>query len=159
MASKIRTFIPLRTRIRETLLKQLAEQSPYRVLDNPCHPLALADLPAVTLRLEKESVVPESAVVVSPGVLTQSYTLPVVVEGWLAGSSSLQSDLEIMAVRLMQALQADPTLGGLCQTLTWESGAEITLLAEGEAPMGCVRLVANLLYRRSDTTLSVCSSY
>ena len=150
MARKIRTLIPLRTYIREALLTQLAEQSPYRVVDNPCHPLTLADLPAVTLKLEKESVVPESAVVKSPGVLTQSYTLPLILEGLLAGSPSLQSDLETMAVCIMQALQQNPTLGGLCQTLTWESGAEITLLAEGEAPMGCVRLVAQLLYRRSD---------
>ena len=153
MATQTQTLPPLRTRLREAVLTQLAEYTPYRIVDAPCHPLDLSDLPAVTLRLEKESVVPESAVLVSPGVLIQSYTLPIILEGWLASSSSLHSDLETMAVHIMQALQQDSTLAEFCQTLVWESGADITLLGEGEAPMGCVRLLASLLYRRSDNTL------
>jgi hypothetical protein len=137
---------PLRTRLREAILQQL-KPLPYRVLDHSLLPLSQEQLPALTVRLEKASALPDLTSVLASGVCIHTYEMPVVIEGLLQGSDDLQLALETMGRNVIQQLSEDWTLGGLCKTFYWDSGLEVVISREGEKPLGSMRLVATLVYR------------
>lgn len=136
----------LRTQIREALLTRLSQLSNYRVLESPLYPLTPRDLPALTVTLEKETLVPDASTLSKEGVCVHTYELPVVVEGILQGVDNVHRLLEDMALQVMQVID-DLTLGGLCKTLRWDSGIELITSSEAEQPLGRLRLVATVLYR------------
>jgi hypothetical protein len=140
----------LRTQIREAILRQLAEIKGIRVFDSPLYPLALQDLPAVTVTAEKETRLPDSSTVGKDGVVIHSYELPLTIEGVIQGSDHLHSQCEAIALSVMTMLEVDKTLGGLCKALYWESGAEMITASEGETPIGRVRLTATVFYRAAE---------
>src|SRR5689334_16291497 len=126
----------LRTHIREALLAQLSQLSDYRVLENPLYPLAPQDLPALTVSLEKETLVPDASTLGKEGDCVQTYELPVVVEGMVQAPENLHRLLEDMALDVLRVTGEDPTLGGLCKSLRWDSGIELVPSLEGEQPIG-----------------------
>lgn len=137
----------LRTQLREAICQHLRKGTAYRVLDHPLLPLREADLPALTVKLEKATRVVDLTSVLQSGVCVHTYEMPVVIEGLMFSAEDGQRALEDMALQVMHVLCEDLTLGGLCKTLYWDSGVEITLSREGEKPLGNLRLVGTLLYR------------
>jgi hypothetical protein len=143
----------LRTQMREAIVKKLSVLENMTVFDSPLYPLALQDLPALTVTAEKEIQVPDSGVLGKDGACIYSYMLPIIVEGILQNTDDLHAACEAIALSVMEALQSDMTLGGLCKALYWESGAEMITSNEGETPIGKVRLSATLLYRAAENAL------
>lgn len=139
----------LRTQIREALLAKLSRLAHYRVLESPLYPLAPRDLPALTVSLEKETLVPDASTLSKDGVCVHTYELPVVVEGILQAAENMHRLLEDMALQVMGVID-DLTLGGLCKTLRWDSGIELVTSSEAEQPLGRLRLVGTVLYRVAD---------
>jgi hypothetical protein len=139
----------LRTQIREALLAVLQQHTPYRVFNHAVYPLAVADLPAVTVLLEKENRLLDYSTLSDNDRSVHTYELPIVVEGLTQGSEDLQRACEDMALKVMAAFHDNLTLGGLCKTLRWE-GVEVLLSHEGEQPIGKVRLSATVLYRSAE---------
>jgi hypothetical protein len=139
----------LRTQIREAMLTRLSQLTDYRVVDNLLYPLALEELPALTVLLEKEVRLPDYSTVLSNGACVHTYELPAVIEGRVQATQNLQRCCENMAVLAMGVMDKDLTLGGLCKTLNWE-GVEIQTSTEGERPIGKLRLTATLIYRVAD---------
>ena len=137
----------LRTQLREVIVQRLRKGTSYRVLDHPLVPISEADLPALTVRLEKATRVEDLTSVLGSGVCIHTYEMPVVVEGIVLAETDLQRALEDMALQIMQIVSEDLTLGGLCKALYWDSGVEVSLSREGEKPLGSVRLVGTLVYR------------
>lgn len=152
IASKI---ISLRTQIRQALLKRLSELKGYRVYDHPSHPLAIRDLPALSVRFEQERDLSDWTTVLRSGVLVHSYECPVRIQGTLCASKTLQTALENLALDIMRLLMAEPTLGGVCKSLRFENGTDITLSSEGEQPLGSVQLQLILLYRVAENALTM----
>lgn len=137
----------VRTRIREALLARLSQLSDYTVLANALYPLAPQDLPALTVILEKETGVPDASTLNKEGEGVQTYELPVVIEGIVQATENLHRLLEDMALDVLRVMLEDPTLGGLCKSLRWDSGIELIPSSEGEQPIGKLRLVGTVLYR------------
>jgi hypothetical protein len=96
--------------------------------------------------------VADSGVLGKDGACIYSYTLPLIVEGVIQSTDNLHAACETIALAVMEILQSDMTLGGLCKALYWESGAEMIMHNEGETPIAKVRLSATLLYRAAENS-------
>jgi hypothetical protein len=133
-----------RQAIREAALTLLdgATAAGVRVFKTRLAPLRQAELPAIAVYTDEESVSPDSGTS-SPRELTRTVTLAV--EGWVKANEDVDDVLDELALEIETAMDADQNLGGTAfdsVLVKTETGLKI----DGERPMGCVHLEYAVTY-------------
>lgn len=113
-----------------------------RVYKTRLAPIRQAELPAISVYTEEESVTPES-LKTSPRELTRSVTLAV--EAWVRATDNVDDALDDLALEIETAMDADQNLGATAfDSILMRT--EIGLKLDGDRPMGCVHLEYAVTY-------------
>lgn len=134
-----------RTAIRDAVVAQLIAGSTSagaRVYGSRLKPLVEAELPAVLVYTDSESVDPASANS-SPRWLRR--TVELTVEGVVRVAEGLQTELDDLALEIETAMDSDLEFGQTAFSSTL-AGTEVGMKMDGNQPMGMVRLVYNVVY-------------
>jgi len=113
-----------------------------RVFPSRVRHIQSARLPAIGVYGLKEALDDEGT---SPRRYTRDLTLAVEV---VANGEGMDATLNELADAVEDALEADPTLGGLVQDLELR-GVEISLAEKGDELVGCARVDAGVWYERA----------
>lgn len=105
------------------------------------YPLASGKLPGLAVYTSSETSVYET--LTRPR--TRSRTLELMVEGYASGTTNLDNTLDQIAVEVEEALETDPTRGGLAKD-TQLTSTEVELVGEGESVAGVIKMTFEILY-------------
>lgn len=134
-----------RTSIREAVVAQLVAGSTVaaaRVYGSRLKPVTEAELPAILVYTDSETVDPASAIS-SPRWLKR--TLELTVEGLARVAEDLQTTLDDLALEIETAMDSDLEFGETAFSSALAS-SEIGMKVDGNQPIGMVRLVYNVVY-------------
>ena len=147
----------VRTQIRQAIVTTLTglTTTEDRVFDTQVYPLERAQLPALTVTIEKDNALTDWSTMLESGVLVQTYELPVMVRGYAKATETVQDVLDAIALEVTEALKADRTLGGLSKDIRIDDVPEITVSGTGEQPIGMIHLSCMVLYRIADNAPDV----
>lgn len=106
-------------------------------------PYRRQELPAIGVYTLEETVDGESALT-APRELTRELKLEIA--GWVTPGSSVDDAMDALALQIEQAMEADPTLGGVAGDSILVS-TTTGLQGEGEQLMGLVTLEYSVTYR------------
>lgn len=112
-----------------------------RVYQSRVYPMREAQLPGLLIFTESETM--ELASLTPPR--TQQRTLNLVVEAYVRGVSNYDSDLDIIAEEVEEALTADLTLNSLARDLS-VVGFEAEFSGEGDQPLATGRFTVEINY-------------
>ena len=116
-----------------------------RVYQSRVYPLADANLPGLLVYSTSESSEPD---VMTSGNRTLFRELEIVIEGYAKATSNLDDTLDTITDEIETAMAADRTVNSLARDATLASTA-ITLIGEGEKPVGVVTLTYRVTYRNA----------
>lgn len=127
----------VRTQIRDALTTQLTglATTGSRVFKTRLYPIGEAKLPAILIYANSEDNSIQS--IGQPRLSVR--TLSVSVECVAKATSSIEDTLDQMALEVEEAVYTDVTLGGLTKDVVLSS-TEIEISAEGDQPVGGIRL-------------------
>ncbi|MDX1901887.1 MAG: hypothetical protein SFW66_07795 [Gammaproteobacteria bacterium] len=147
----------VRTKIRQAIVTALAglTTTEDRIFDTQIYPLERAQLPAITVAVEKDNVLSDWSTMLESGVLAQTYEMPVMIRGYAKATETVQDVLDAIALEVIEALKADRTLGGLSKDIRIDDVPEITVSGTGEQPIGMITLGCMVLYRIADNAPDV----
>lgn len=133
-----------RQAIRDALVAALTGKTPAgtNVFKTRVEPFRQAQLPAVHLYIDSESVEEESATT-APRELKR--TAIVGIDGWLAVEPDLDDRLDDFALAIEAALDADPWLNETASAVILSS-TEMGLSVQGDRKLGCVHLEFAVTY-------------
>ncbi len=116
------------------------------------YPLATGKLPGLAIYTNSESSTYETLTIPR----TRSRTLELMVEGYVSGTTNLDNSLDQIAVEVEEAMETDPTRGGLAKD-TQLTTTEIELVGEGEKVAGVIRMTFEIMYftREDDAEIAV----
>ena len=116
------------------------------------YPLASGKLPGLAIYTSSETSSNETVTIPR----TKSRVVEMVVEGYVSGTTNLDNTLDQIAVEVEEALETDPTRGGLAKD-TELTGTETELVGEGEKVAGVIRLTFQITYmtREDDAETAV----
>lgn len=129
--------------MREAIVAQLSGETAAgtRVYSTRLEPVPTAQLPAISVYLESESVTGgESA----PRELTR--TARMAIECWATATTDLDDALDALALEVETAMDADVNLDETATDSVLES-TEVLVFREGARPMGVIRLVYVVPYK------------
>jgi hypothetical protein len=144
---------PVRTQIRHALINCLRDCSSLegRVFDTPIHAFDPAQLPLLTVTIEKEQVLDDwtsiLAMAMAGNLLVQMRELSLSLKILVKATEGVADQLDAIASEVTTHLLADRSLGGLCKDIRFNETSEITISDEGEPPMGNLILHGVVLYR------------
>lgn len=124
----------------ETLLTGLSTTG-SRVYSTRLYRTESANLPCLLIYTKSENVAIDSLY-----PLKYERQLEVIVDGVAAATSNLDDTLDAISLEVEEALAANHTLDGLAKD-TILTGSEIEFNADGEKPIGTIRLIFNVTYR------------
>ena len=116
-----------------------------RVYQSRVYPMADANLPGLLVYSTSESSEPD---VMTSGNRTLFRELEIVIEGYAKATSNLDDTLDLISDEIETAIAADRTVNSLARDATLASTA-ITLIGEGEKPLGVVTLTYRVTYRNA----------
>ena len=116
-----------------------------RVYQSRVYPLADANLPGLLVYSTSESSEPD---VMTSGNRTLFRELEIVIEAYAKATSNLDDTLDTITDEIETAMAADRTVNSLARDATLASTA-ITLIGEGEKPVGVVTLTYRVTYRNA----------
>lgn len=144
----------LRKQIRDKVTTRLTGLSTTagRVYQTRFYPLQAAALPGLLIYTLREISEPETM------TRPRKYNREVdfMIEGMAKGTSALDNTLDQIAVEVEEAMLSAPTFDGLARD-TVLSGTEIDYNAEGEQPVGSIRMTFTVRYRTSETDVESAS--
>ncbi len=141
---------PIRTQIRLAIIQHLqsSKMLQAKVQAEPHCPVALQELPLITVSLDKANVISDWSALDGNGGLMEMIEQSIIIKITAAGNDELEAKLEQIAAAVSQSFAHDETLGGLIKTLRLEEEAEISISHEGEQPIGVLTMRFIALYRR-----------
>lgn len=140
----------LRKQIRDRVVANLTglATTAGRVYASRVYPMAAANLPGICVYTKSESV--ETLTTTPPR--TQSRTLLLEVEGYVAATSALDDTLDAISLEVEEALAGDLTQNSLARD-TRVIGIEAEFSGDGEQPVGVVRIDIEVDYIVAETDL------
>ena len=127
-----------RQKIREAVAERLRPLHPVYL--NRLDPLQRGELPCLAVYSRNEPVETVSL------ARKQRRTLELVVDGYLPVSAApLDDDLDALALRIEQALAADPRLGGLVENVAL-AATTLDAVSDGAIKAGVVRMTFAVTY-------------
>lgn len=147
----------VRTQIRQAIVAVLTglATTGNRVYDTQLYALERAQLPALTVSIEKDSIVSDWSTLLTSGVLIQTYELPITLRAYARATETVQNTLDTIAVEIIEALKADITLGALCKDIRIDDIPEISISGKSEQPIGMIVLNCVVNYRIADNAPTV----
>jgi hypothetical protein len=144
----------LRKQIRDKVTTRLTglTTTGARVFQTRFYPMQAAALPGLLIYTLREVSEPETM------TRPRKYNREVdfMVEGMAKGTSGLDNTLDQIAVEVEEAMLSAPTFDGLARD-TVLSGTEIDYNADGEQPVGSIRMTFTVRYRTSETDVESAS--
>lgn len=107
------------------------------------YPMEAAKLPGLCVYTQRESSEPMTMGMGSAPLLDR--TLELVIEGYARANSDIDETLDDIAIEVEEAIAADNTLNDLAKYAYLES-TEVSLVGEGDKPIGAIRLTYNIQY-------------
>ncbi len=137
-----------RQAIREAVIDQLIGDSPYntsaglRVTKSRMAPHAQAQLPAISVYTDDESVDPASRMT-APRELKR--TVQLAIEAWVVADADVDDALDAIALQIETAMDADLEFDETAYSSVLAS-TETGIKLDGNRPMGAVRMVYTVVY-------------
>lgn len=139
---------PIQSQIRDALVLRLQMMLPApHIFDALVFPLTEDQLPALTIQLEHDRILEEWSALLRPGVSIHTHECVVSLRIFVKSHEKISEVLDALVFEVIQILERDPTLGGLCQTLQIEI-PEMTTIHEGESPIARMTLTCKIYYRQ-----------
>ena len=137
----------VRQQIRSAIITQVTglTTTGINVFEHRVYPLAEDDLPAIVVSTTSEG----SSMATIGGMGTAASlqrNLAISVEGYVKATSDVAQTLDTIAEEIEVALGDDETLGGLVESIEL-SGTTIEITAEGDQPVGVVKMDYDVVYR------------
>lgn len=137
----------VRQQIRSAIITQVTglTTTALNVFEHRVYPLAEDDLPAIVVSTTSEG----SSIATIGGmgtVASLQRNLAISVEGYVKATSDVAQTLDTIAEEIEVALGDDETLGGLVESIEL-SGTTIEITAEGDQPVGVVKMDYDVVYR------------
>jgi len=132
-----------------TLLTGLATTG-SNVFPTRLYPIAEGKLPCLLVYTNSESA--EVVTLTRPRLMQRD--LELVVEGLTKDTTSIDDALDQIALEVEEAIGSDQTLGGLGKDIVLSS-SEVEISAEGDQPVGSVRLTYLVRYMAKEDDLEV----
>ena len=145
----------VRQQIRSAIITQVTglTTTALNVFEHRVHPLAEDDLPALVVSTTSEGS--SMATIGGMGtVASLQCNLAISIEGYVKATSSVAQTLDTIAEEIEIALGDDETLGGLVESIEL-SGTTIEITAEGDQPVGVVKLDYDVVYRTTTGNPSI----
>lgn len=137
----------VRQQIRSAIITQVTglTTTSLNVFEHRVYPLAEDDLPAIVVSTTSEGS--SMATIGGMGtVASLQRNLAISVEGYVKATSDVAQTLDTIAEEIEVALGDDETLGGLVESIEL-SGTTIEITAEGDQPVGVVKMDYDVVYR------------
>lgn len=137
----------VRQQIRSAIITQVTglTTTGTNVFEHRVYPLAEDDLPAIVVSTTSEGS--SMATIGGMGtVASLQRNLAISVEGYVKATSDVAQTLDTIAEEIEVALGDDETLGGLVESIEL-SGTTIEITAEGDQPVGVVKMDYDVVYR------------
>lgn len=137
----------VRQQIRSAIITQVTglTTTGINVFEHRVYPLAEDDLPAIVVSTTSEGS--SMATIGGMGtVASLQRNLAISVEGYVKATSDVAQTLDTIAEEIEVALGDDETLGGLIESIEL-SGTTIEITAEGDQPVGVVKMDYDVVYR------------
>lgn len=137
----------VRQQIRSAIITQVTglTTTGINVFEHRVYPLAEDDLPAIVVSTTSEGS--SMATIGGMGtVASLQRNLAISVEGYVKATSDVAQTLDTIAEEIEVALGDDETLGGLVESIEL-SGTTIEITAEGDQPVGVVKMDYDVVYR------------
>ena len=137
----------VRQQIRSAIITQVTglTTTGINVFEHRVYPLAEDDLPAIVVSTTSEGA--SMATIGGMGtVASLQRNLAISVEGYVKATSDVAQTLDTIAEEIEVALGDDETLGGLVESIEL-SGTTIEITAEGDQPVGVVKMDYDVVYR------------
>ena len=137
----------VRQQIRSAIITQVTglTTTGTNVFEHRVYPLAEDDLPAIVVSTTSEGS--SMATIGGMGtVASLQRNLAISVEGYVKATSDVAQTLDTIAEEIEIALGDDETLGGLVESIEL-SGTTIEITAEGDQPVGVVKMDYDVVYR------------
>lgn len=137
----------VRQQIRSAIITQVTSLTTTgtNVFEHRVYPLAEDDLPALVVSTSSEGA--SMATIGGMGsVASLERGLSVSIEGYVKATSDVAQTLDTIAEEIEVALGDDETLGGLVESIEL-SGTTIDITADGDQPVGVIKLDYEVVYR------------
>jgi hypothetical protein len=134
-----------RTEIREAVVAQLIAASTAagsRVYETRLAPIRTAELPAISVYVDSETVRPDS---MSSAPRELKRTAELAIEAWARADADVDDVLDALALEIETAMDSDVNLDETAFNSVLSS-TEVKISMDGDRPMGVVRLVYAVVY-------------